>query len=146
MSRSTTIRSLPSQVVSSIDGEVVTWCPAADSCASTFEPSIRSAEMLRTLAMALSYPLELQRAPLAELFADALRPAPHLHDLRSPLPHLGHPHLPLDPGVIEPREHGLDRLRRSRVAEAVGDQQAPLPALPRVLVDLRVHLAEGNSG
>src|SRR3954469_1788171 len=122
-SRSATIRSLPSQVVSSIEGEVVTSCPAALSCASTFEPSIRSVEMLRTLAIALSYPLALERAALAELFADALRPAPHLHDLRAPLPALGDPQLAGDTRLVEPPEHGRDGLRRSGMAEAMGHQQ-----------------------
>ena len=69
----------------------------------------------------------LERAALAELLADALRPAPHLHDLGAALAHLGDAHLAGDAFGVELRQHALHRLRRGGVAEAVGDEQPPVP-------------------
>jgi putative hydroxymethylpyrimidine transport system substrate-binding protein len=85
----------------------------------------------------------LDRAALAELLANALRAAPHLHHLGAALADLGDPELAADAFGVELRQDPGDGLRGRGVTEAVGDQQAPLwPAGARVAVDLRVDLAE----
>src|ERR1700754_3011925 len=82
----------------------------------------------------------LDGAALAELLADAFRASPHLHDLGATLAHLGDPQLAADLLGIELRQHALHRLSRGGVAEAVGDQEAPVELL--MVVDLRVDLAD----
>src|SRR5215218_2784850 len=137
-SRSATRSSTPSKSASCSDGESTTSWPAAVSVASTLLPSIRSATASNRAISA--FPLD--RAALAELFADALRPAPHLHDLGAPLAHLGNGQLAADAFAVQLGQHGLDGLRRRGMAEAVGDEQPPVPI--RVAVDLRVDLAQSH--
>jgi hypothetical protein len=52
--------------------------------------------------------------------------------VRAPAARLAHDHLRLDPRVVQQRQRAVDRLRRGGVPEAMGDQQAPVPVVPRV--------------
>src|SRR5262245_18749447 len=102
-SRSATRRSTSSSC-SGREGANVTSCPAAVSIASILLPSSRSAEIATTRAIGV-----LERAALAELLANALGTAPHLHDLGATLAHLAHGHLAANPVGVELRQHPLDR-------------------------------------
>src|SRR3954453_12714613 len=96
-SRSATSSSTPSRSASCSEGESATSWPAAVNVSCPLLPSIRSATA-STRAISIR---PLERAALAELFADALRPAPHLHDLGAALPHLGHGDLAADAFAVE---------------------------------------------
>src|SRR5215217_3352863 len=99
-SRSATSRSTRSSAVASAREEVrLTSWPAAVSIPSTLLPSSRSDATARTRATAS------ERAALAELFAHALRPTPHLHDLGAALAQLTHLHLAGDSFGVELRQH-----------------------------------------
>ena len=71
----------------------------------------------------------LLRAAALELVADRLRPAPHLLDLDAPGAQLAQRELALDAGLVEELQRAVDRRRRSGVAEAVGDEQPPVPVV-----------------
>src|SRR5215217_2331728 len=139
-SRSATIRSASSRGASLSEAERVTSWPAAFSMASTLLASIRSEEIATILAISWGTRPPLQGAALAELFADALGPAPHLDELGPALAHLAQLQLAGDPLGVEPGEHSPDALSRGRVAKALGDEQPPVPV--GLGVGLGVDLAE----
>src|SRR5262245_29046945 len=116
-SRSATRRSMSSSC-SGREGASFTSWPAAFRIASTLLPSSRSAEIATIRATGV-----LERTTLAELLANALGAAPHLHDLGAALAHLAHGHLAADAVGVELCQHPLDRLRSGGVAEALGDEQ-----------------------
>ena len=90
--------------------------------------------LLRTAAAARS----LLRAHLAERLARGLRPAPHLHDLGAARRACRAGELAVDAGLVEQAQRAVDGRRRGRVAEAVRDEDAPVPLVvgQRLGVDL----------
>src|SRR3954447_15405346 len=127
-SRSATSRSAPSSGASESEAARATSCPAAPSVSRILLANIRSGAMATTRAKCRA----LEGAPLAELVADALRPSPHLHDLGTPLAHLGKAQDACHARLVELRQHALDRGRGGGVAEAVRDEDAPVPVGLRV--------------
>src|SRR4051794_34876650 len=141
-SKSTTRSSTSSSCAASAI-ELASWTswPAAPSVASIRLANIRSGATARTRAtIRRERERRSQVATPPEVLADALGPAPHLHDLRAALVDVPNHELALDPLVVEESQRSLDRLGGGRVAEAVGDQEPEMPVGPRVR--LRVHLAE----
>src|SRR3954451_11216154 len=136
VSRSQTIASA-SRGSGSADTTETSW-PAALRLSLTRLASIRSETTATILATSAGPPLE--RAAFAELLANALGAAPHLHDLGPPLPNLAHGHLPGYAIAVELLQHAHHRFRRSSVSEAVSNKQAPVPIGLRV--GLSIDLAE----
>src|SRR5437763_5420240 len=104
----------------------VTSCPAVSSIDCTRDPNIRSGTSATTRATGLL------RAKLAELLAHRLGAPPHRRDLRAAAADLAHGQLARDPGVVEQPQRAVHRGRRGGVAEAVGDEQAPVPVGLRI--------------
>ena len=84
----------------------------------------------------------LDRAALAELLADALRPSPHLHDLGPSLAHLANLHLADHAIRIELLQNPRDALGGSSMPKAVRNEQPPMPISFRV--GLRIDLTQGH--
>lgn len=80
------------------------------------------------------------RAALTELFAHALRPAPHLNYLGAAFTDLAQVELTGEPLLVEPPQHPEHRLRSRRLPEAVGDRNPPVPL--RLRIRLGVDQAE----
>src|SRR5271168_535242 len=93
----------------------------------TCEPNSRSGTSATTRAT-----VRLLRAQATEVFAHRLRAAPPLRDLGPSLAQLAQDQLALDPGVVEQAERSVDGRRRGGVAEAVRDEQPPVPVVVRV--------------
>src|SRR5215208_8071553 len=81
-----------------------------------------------------------QAAAPAEILADALRTAPHLHDLGTPLVYVPDHQLAIDPLAVQEGQRSGDRLGRGRVAEPVSDEEPEMPI--GAGVRLGVHLRE----
>ena len=88
--------------------------------------------------------LPLLGADLAQLVAQRLRAAPLRLDRDAALADLAQRQLALDPGVVEQAERHVHGLHRGRVAEAVRDQQPPVPVV--LGVGLRVGDDEEDGG
>src|SRR6185369_6463277 len=71
----------------------------------------------------------LLRADALELLAHGLGPAPHLHDLDAAAARLAHPQLALQAGVVEQLQRAVDGRGGRRVAEAVRDEDPPVPVV-----------------
>src|SRR5689334_2338370 len=99
VSRAQTIASAFRVLVSAETAEA-SW-PAAFVLSLTRLASNRSETTATIFATSAGTPLE--RAAFAELLANALGAAPHLHDLGPPLANLAHGHLPADAIGIELR-------------------------------------------
>jgi hypothetical protein len=82
------------------------------------------------------------RAQAAELLACRLRAPPRLHDLRAPASSLPQRELALDARVVEQPQRVMHRRRRRRVAEAVRDEDAPMPIVMRVRPRVARHEVE----
>jgi tRNA-modifying protein YgfZ len=72
------------------------------------------------------------RPPLGELVPHALRAAPHLDHLDAALADVVNSQVAREPGLVQLREDTVDGAPRGRMAEAVRDQDAPVPIGTRV--------------
>src|SRR5712692_895217 len=129
--RSTTSTSANSASVrasSSAPVSVTSW-PAASSIDCTRDPNMRSGTSATTRATGSG---SLLRPELAELLAHRFGAPPHRGDLGASAADLAHRHLAGDPGVVEQREAAVHGGGGGGVAEAVGDEQPPVPVGVRV--------------
>src|SRR3954454_3791108 len=122
-SRSATSSAAPSSAASEGGAARAASCPAAPSISRILLANIRSGAMATTRAKCRT----LERAPLTALGAGALAPSPHLHALGAPLRLVGGAQDACRAGLVELRQHALDRGRGGGVAEAVRDEDAPVP-------------------
>lgn len=78
------------------------------------------------------------RSPLGELVPHALRATPHRNHLDAALADVVNGQFAREPGLVQLREDTVDRAPRGRMAEAVGDQDAPVPVRTRVRLWVRL--------